>query len=170
MFSNERGFELYESSITVNPAAKSKTSPRIFGGCAVLQRFGDLFGVNSKRVPLPPPPARSSNCAGRSSATIARASPRRSSQTKVDLAQMTACRFHLPITSAGLSMPNVNVLPACFSRIFITSAIVSVQNRGAVRLQSFNQFRFRRSNVFNRAEIFEMNRRNHQLHRQHPAA
>src|SRR5215510_7376010 len=51
MFSNERGFELYESSITVKPAAKSKTSPRIFGGCALLNARAISSGGNENAVP-----------------------------------------------------------------------------------------------------------------------
>src|SRR6185369_10886951 len=51
MFSNERGFELYESSITVKPAAKSKTSPRIFGGCAVFNAAAISSGDIENAVP-----------------------------------------------------------------------------------------------------------------------
>src|ERR1051325_2079377 len=51
MLSNDRGFELYESSITVKPAAKSKTSPRIFGGCALLNARAISSGGNENAVP-----------------------------------------------------------------------------------------------------------------------
>src|SRR5215510_2628494 len=44
IFSNERGFELYESSITVKPAAKSSTSPRILGGIALFRAFAISSG------------------------------------------------------------------------------------------------------------------------------
>src|SRR5437016_13779219 len=47
---NDRGFELYESSTTLKPAAKSKTSPRIRGGLAVLNAPAICAGGISKQV------------------------------------------------------------------------------------------------------------------------
>jgi hypothetical protein len=51
MFSSDRGFELYESSTTLNPAAKSNTSPRMVGGVAVANPSAISAGFISKQNP-----------------------------------------------------------------------------------------------------------------------
>src|ERR671912_449758 len=48
--SSERGFELYESSTTVKPAAKLKTSPRICDGAAVESASAIAAGARSNEV------------------------------------------------------------------------------------------------------------------------
>src|SRR5438477_12105924 len=50
MLNNDRGFELYESSTTVKPAAKFKTSPRIFGGFTERKASAINSGFNFSAV------------------------------------------------------------------------------------------------------------------------
>ena len=120
MLSKERGFELYESSTTVNPAAKSSNSPRMCGGTAFRKALAIASGVISKHVATAaaasafirlwrPVIGSSAPASPRGVLSRKRFKPKRDVSMSVDM------------TSAACSMPKVTTGPLCFSRIAITS-------------------------------------------------
>jgi hypothetical protein len=152
MFSNERGFELYESSITVKPAAKSKTSPRIFGGCAVFNAAAiSSAGFEKRLFRLPTPPARYSSCDDHSSEATRGLTQRRSQTKLIRPSELVS------ISTAETVRHVVDTKRQRAAAVLVAhlhhELIVSVENRRAFRFQSFDQLRLRGRDVFDRAEI-----------------
>ena len=120
------------------------------------KRRQSVRAQSQRRSQQQPPPARSSSCAGRSSARCGRISQRRI-QTKTNHPRRPAS-ISLAVTSACVFNAERNrPRPACFCAFHHQPS--SAFKTATPRALSLNRFCLCRRDVFNSSQVFKMNRR-----------